>query len=299
MVDRRTEQHSVGIIGLGLMGMAIARRLIEAGRVVTVWNRSPEKSEQAARIGAIVGSSPADVCSRTDVCITMVAGPEALHDVALGPHGVISAGGNAAATFIDMSTVSPADSLPIAHACDKAGIPYLRAPVSGNPGVVAAGNLMIMVSGSSDAFDRVEPDLAQIGPRVVYLGAGEEARVAKLALNLILAGTTQLLGEALALSERAGIDRGDVLAVIGESVLGSRFIGYKSRALIERDFAATFTAAGLHKDLMLATATAHEEGLKLEVTELVKRNLDDCIARGWGGLDFSVLIPRVTGEDAR
>ena len=218
----------VAVLGLGKMGEAIARRIVGAGHELSVWNRTAERASGLAAAGARVLSSPREAWAAAEVCVTMVLDDRALVDVTdelfLEPRE--------GAVLADMSTVSPGASRQVAEAAAAAGVAYLRAPVSGNPSVVEAGNLGIMVSGDEEVFGRTEALLRDIGPNVFYVGSGEEARVLKLALNLMIAGNAQLIAEALVLGEANGLDRAKMLEVMGASAAGSPFVKYKSAALV-------------------------------------------------------------------
>jgi 3-hydroxyisobutyrate dehydrogenase-like beta-hydroxyacid dehydrogenase len=195
-----------------------------------------------------------------------------------------------------MSTVSPEASRKVAEAAAEAGVGYLRAPVSGNPSVVEAGNLGIMVSGDEEVFRRVEPLLRDIGPNVFYVGSGEEARVLKLTLNLMIAGIAQLIAEALVLGEASGLDRARMLEVMGASAAGAPFVKYKTAALVEDDYTATFTSYAMLKDLTMALAAAREVNVPLPVTASVQQLFEGCIGSGWGELDLMTLVPRLRRE---
>jgi 3-hydroxyisobutyrate dehydrogenase-like beta-hydroxyacid dehydrogenase len=282
----------VGVIGLGLMGEPIARRLLAAGHEVTVFNRTRAKCERAQAEGARVAASPAEVWSSADACITMVANDDALRAVALGEDGLVSSSAPGRA-LIDMSTVSVEISRELAARAAEAGVSYLRAPVTGNPSVVEAGNLGIMVSGSERAFRDFEPLLHDIGASVFYLGPGEEARVMKLTLNLMVAGTTELLAEALVLGEVSGLERAAMLEVMGGSAVGSPFVKYKTANLVADDYTTTFTVALMDKDLQLALDIADAAGVPLPVTALVQQLYRACISSGLGELDLTALVPRL------
>src|SRR5581483_11070121 len=226
----------VSILGLGLMGSAIAERLEGAGRELAVWNRSPAKSEPFAARGVRVLEAPEEAWDHAPVAITMLADGAALEAVA----GELLGGDRPGRVLVDMSTVGADTSASIARAAERAGVACLRSPVSGNPSVVAAGNLGLIVSGPRDRYDDLLPLLSAIGPHVFHVGTGEEARVVKLALNLMLAGTAQLMAEALVLGEKHGIDRAAMLDVMGASAVGSPFVKYKTSALIDDDYRSTF-----------------------------------------------------------
>jgi 3-hydroxyisobutyrate dehydrogenase-like beta-hydroxyacid dehydrogenase len=280
----------VAVVGLGKMGEPIARRLLGAGHELTVFNRTPGRAAHLVEHGAREVSTARDVWATADICITMVADDRALRAVTQGEHGVL-ADAVAGRTLIDMSTVSPTGSAQVAAAAADVGVVFLRAPVSGAPPVVEAGNLGVMVSGDRETFERLEPMLRDIGPNVFYLGAGDEARVMKLALNLIIAGTGELMAEALVLGEASGLDRSTMLEVMGASAIGSPFVKYKTPGLVADNYAALFTTTAMHKDLTLALEAGGAVDASLPATALVHGLLEDCISAGMADLDFMTLFP--------
>jgi 3-hydroxyisobutyrate dehydrogenase-like beta-hydroxyacid dehydrogenase len=286
---------TVSLLGLGRMGSAIAERLLGAGRELAVWNRTRARADQFAERGVVTLDQPADAWTHGDVAIVMVADTAAVESVVLGSEGLLS-GDCAGRTIIDMSTISPERSTVIAASADQAGTAFLRAPVTGNPTVVAAGNLGIMISGPRAAYLDVASLLRDIGPNHFYVGEGDEARVVKLAVNLVLAGTTELLAEALVMGEQNGIDRRAMLKVIGGSAMGSPFVKYKTDALVADDYGSTFTTEGMEKDVRLALECANAAGVPLPVTALVQQLLRGCIASGMGDIDFTALVPRLRRE---
>ena len=161
---------------------------------------------------------------------------------------------------------------------------------------MVAGNLGIIVSGPEDEFERLSGMLRQIGPNLFYVGTAEQARIVKLALNLMLGGTTQLLAEALVLSERHGLDRAKMLEVIGGSAIGSPYVKYKTQALVQEDYSSTFTARMLHKDLTMTLDAGHDVSVPLALTAATQQPVEGRIAAGLGDLDFSALVPRLERE---
>ncbi len=284
----------IAVVGLGLMGAAIARRIEGAGHQLLVWNRSPGPSDEFVDRGATQLASPAAALQLAELAITMVADPAAVEEVTLGPNGIL--GGATGGTLIDMSTISVESSERVAAEAARRGVPFLRAPVSGNAGVVAAGNLGIIVSGPRDVFDQLAPTLRDIGPNLFYVGDREQSRVVKLALNLVIGGTAELIAEALVLSERHGIGRREMLEVMGGSAIGSPFVKYKTEPLIADDYTTTFSARLLAKDLGLALDRAAESGVPLPLTAKTLALVQDCIEQGLGDEDLTVLLPRLRRE---
>jgi 3-hydroxyisobutyrate dehydrogenase-like beta-hydroxyacid dehydrogenase len=276
---------SVAVVGLGKMGLPIAERILEGGFPLSVWNRTAEKAEALADRGATVLASSADALAAADVCVTMLADDGALEEVAAGVLG----GARPGTTLVDMSTVSVAASERVAGRAAATGVEFLRAPVSGNPSVVRAGNLTVIVSGPEDAARRLEPLLRSIGPKMLYVGEGERARVAKLVLQILIAGTAELLGEALVLGEAAGVDRSTLLEVIGKSAVASPFVGYKTEPLLRDDYSATFTTAMMLKDIDLVLDLARGADLTLPVTRELRNLLEKLAGNGYADKDFMAL----------
>jgi 3-hydroxyisobutyrate dehydrogenase-like beta-hydroxyacid dehydrogenase len=285
----------IGIVGLGRMGDPIARRLLGAGHAVTVFNRTASRADALVELGAARAASPGEIWASADTCITMVADDAAFRGVMLADDGLLHHDGPGRAV-VDMSTVSVTASREVAEAASAVGIAYLRAPVSGNPSVVEAGNLTIIVSGDREAFERLEPALRDVGPHTFYLGPGDEARVMKLALNLMIAATAEAIAEALVLGEASGLERAAMLEVMGASAVGSPFVKYKTAALIADDYSATFTSSMMHKDLTLALDAGGVVGVPLPATGLVRELLEDCMANGMGDDDLMALLPRLARE---
>jgi 3-hydroxyisobutyrate dehydrogenase-like beta-hydroxyacid dehydrogenase len=287
---------NVAILGLGAMGAAIARRLADAGVALTVYNRSPAPTAEFAARGVQVGATPTEAAAGADVAISMLADGPAVEAVLLGEEGALAA---APGVLVDMSTIDVPSSERVAAGARAAGVGYLRAPVSGNPSVVAAGNLAILVSGDAAVLERTRPLLESIGPKVFHLGDAEQARVMKLALNLMVGGITQLLAEALVLGEANGLVRADMLEVIGASAVGAPLVNYKASALAAEDYTSTFSARLMHKDLRLVVECANGAGVPVPVTALVGQLLQACMGAGMGELDFAVLVPRLAREAGR
>jgi 3-hydroxyisobutyrate dehydrogenase-like beta-hydroxyacid dehydrogenase len=279
----------VSFVGLGSLGTAIAERVLAAGHELTVYNRTAAKAEALAAAGARVAPDVHGLLQAAPVCITVVSDDAALEAVAVGDGGVL-AGAAPGSTLVDMSTVSVAVSARVAEAAQAADVRYLRAPVSGNPTVVRAGNLTIIVSGAAGTLHELRPLLEAIGPNVLHVGEGEQARVVKLAVQILVGGLGELLAEAVTLAEAGGVDPAQLLEVLGNSAVGSPFIRYKSGPLLAGDYSATFTTAMMRKDVDLVLEAAAPSGLDLPFTkrlrELLQRTIDD----GHADSDFMALF---------
>ena len=271
------------------MGSAFAERLLDGGYDLLVYNRTATKAEPLAARGAAVAGTAADLAERVDVVLTSLPNDEALESVAEEVVGAMRPG----SVLVDLSTVSPAASARVAALAEEASVDYLRAPVSGNPTVVHAGNLSFIVSGPRETLDRVEPVIRTIGPTVHHVGGGEQARIVKLALNLMIAGLAQLMSEALVLAEASDVSRKDLLEVMGSSAAGAPFVQYKTEPLLRDDFSATFTTALMEKDIDLILDAAKQAGVELPVAQEMKSLLRATAEAGYADDDFMALFLRL------
>lgn len=281
----------MGLIGLGNMGSAFAERLLEAGYPLHVYNRTAAKAENLAAEGAVPADSAADLAGRVDVVLTSLADDSAFEAVA----AEVVAAARPGTVLVDMSTVSPVASARVASLAEAASVEYLRAPVSGNPTVVRAGSLSVVVSGPPEVLERVDGVIRAIGPTVQHVGEGEQARVVKLALNLMVAGLAELISEALVLGEAAGVARADLLDVMGNSAVGAPFVKYKTEPLLRDDYSATFTTALMEKDIDLALDAADQEGVDLPLAREMKSLLRGAIDAGYAEDDFIALFAHLRG----
>jgi len=271
------------------MGTAFAERLLDGGYDLLVYNRTAAKAEPLAARGAAVANSAAELAERVDVVLTSLPNDEALESVAEEAVGAMGPG----RVLVDLSTVSPGTSARVAGLADEASVDYLRAPVSGNPTVVRAGNLSVIVSGPREALDRVEPVITAISPTVHYVGEGEQARIVKLALNLMIAGLAELMSEALVLAEASDVSREDLLETMASSAVGAPFVKYKTEPLLRDDFSATFTTALMEKDIDLVLDVAKQAGVELPVADELKSLLRATAEAGYADDDFMALYLRL------
>lgn len=271
------------------MGTAVAERLLGAGCALVVHNRSREKAEPLRSQGAQVAESVGELAQTADVVLTSLADDEALESVATELAGAARPG----AVLVDLSTVSPAASARVAELLKNASLLYLRAPVSGNPSVVRAGNLTFIVSGPREALERAEPVLLTIGRAVHEVGEEEQARVVKLAINLVVAGLAELMAEALVLGEGSGVSRAALLETMGDSAVGAPFVKYKTEPLLRDDYSATFTTRLMEKDVDLVLEAAEDAGVRLPLAGEIKTLIRSAIEAGYGDDDFMALFPHL------
>src|SRR5215212_10131265 len=269
------ELERVGFAGLGAMGGGIARRLLDAGYHVTGWNRTRARAEPLIEAGMGWAGTPRELAESVDVLFTMLTNTDAIEATAGGPDGVL-AGVRRGAVWADISTISPDASVALAERVRGAGASFLDCPVSGSPATLAAGELSVMVGGDRAAFERIEPILRVIGPKVTYIGPNGQAILAKIAINL-------------ALVEKAGVDRAAAVDAVLKSVIASPVIGYRAPLLL--DDADVFADVELQqKDLVLAQELARRLGAAVPTCAATSEMLSAARSSKSSDRDFVVSV---------
>ncbi len=280
--------NNLGWIGAGRMGFAMAKRLLEAGCDVTVYNRTRAKAEPLEADGARIVDTPAELADR-DIVFTMVSGGDDLYSVVCGDQGLLSGSGTPK-LLIDCSSVSEEASQRVREALKDRGCEMLSAPVSGNAKVIKAGRLTIVASGPKAAFEMSEQLLNVIGEGVTYVGEGELARMVKICHNVLLGVVTQSLAEITVLAEKGGVPRHALLDFINKSVVGSMFTRYKSPAFVNLDWTPTFTAPLLRKDMDLGLSAGEKLGVTMPVATATREMVQQTIDAGRVDCDFGILL---------
>ncbi len=279
----------LGWIGLGNMGSPMSRNLLKADYDVTVWNRTKAKAQDVLDAGASFGDSPKAVAESCDIIFTMVSDGNVLKAVTLGAEGVV-AGLSKGKIVIDMSTVSPEESAVVNEAIEAAGCKFLRAPVTGSTVLAANASLGILASGDKASYEEVLPCFQAMGKNQFYVGGAEEARVLKLAINMMIGTSMQMLAETMVLAEKGGLDWEQTLEVIGGSAVASPLVGYKVGPISKRVYDPAFSVKLMEKDFDLALTAAKQFGCSLPITAVTRQYLAAANARGKADKDFSVLV---------
>jgi 3-hydroxyisobutyrate dehydrogenase-like beta-hydroxyacid dehydrogenase len=275
---------NVGWIGTGKLGLPMAARIAASGTRVLAYVRSPERAA-AVQARQVVGVT-FDEMTAQNIVFSSLPDDAALRQVAgelipaLRPGGVL----------VETSTVSPTVSAEIGKELAAHGIAYLRAPVSGNPIAAEAGKLTAMVSGPKEAFEVIRPLMASYSQVQFWLGDGEQARYTKLAVNLMLAVSAGMLGEALALARRGNVAAADVLDVIAASALGSPMVVGKVGFLKAADYTPTFSGQQMAKDLDLILSAANATGVAAPLAALMRTQFAAICARGEIDQDFIAVV---------
>lgn len=281
---------TVGVLGTGTMGSAMARSLARAGHPVVLFNRSRERADLlAAEIGAHVAATPAETAAEVDVLISMLADDDAVLAVYRDPGGALE-GLREGMVAVDMSTVRPdvIRSLEVWVRARGAGI--LDAPVSGSVALAEKGDLTIMVGGRAEDLERARPALASIGSRILHVGPLGAGATIKLAVNALIYSLNEGVAEALVLAERAGLDRSAAYEVFATSAVAAPFVLYKRAAFEQPEQAPTaFSIALAAKDLRLILDLAEETGTPMPQARTNLEAVEATIAEAGPEQDLSAV----------
>jgi len=260
----------LGFLGLGAMGVPMARNLTEADHDLAVWNRTSGRDEVLVEAGARRAQSPADAARDVRAVILMLADAEAVREVLFGEGGVVE-GLPEGATVIDMSTIGATDSVANARALDELGYNMLDTPVSGSVPGVEAGTLAIMVGGEESVLEEYRPLLAVMGNRVFYLGPSGSGTRMKLVLNLVAGANLAVLAEGLTLGEEVGIPAEKAVEVLMAGAAASKMCEIKGPKIAAGLHDPQFKLLHMVKDLYYALALGREAEKGLPITGLVSQ----------------------------
>ena len=277
----------VGIAGLGLMGSGITKRLIDSGHMVSIYNRTRSKADQFSN-KATVALSPRELAEGCDLLITVVTNFDALKDILFGTKGVIESG-NHNLVVADASTISPSQSEHCVQRLRSAGIEMLGIPVMGGPAAAEAGELIPIVSGNRQAFEKVRQVIEKLG-RIFYVGEKDgSANTIKLALNLNIALIASGLSEGITLVRRAGIDPSIFIEILNSTYFKTGLSEKKGPKMVKSDFSPTFHLKNMLKDLELATSTAQRTGITIPQTALAQQIFRAANNMGFSDQDYTSI----------
>jgi 3-hydroxyisobutyrate dehydrogenase-like beta-hydroxyacid dehydrogenase len=292
------EPHLVWI-GLGKLGLPMAARVAAAGHDLLGCDLDPDRVEAARQRQVSVAQRPAQAVRAAAAVLTSLPDDRSFEAALYGDGGLI-AGMARGAILADTSTVSPEISARIAATAEARGIAYLRAPVSGNPVLAERGELTVLASGPRDAFERLRPVLAAISTTQHYLGEAEQARYAKLSINLMIAVSAGMMAEAMALARKGGVEPGQMLDLMVDSAIGSPMVKYKAPPLKAGDYTSTFSCRQMAKDLDLILGAARATDVPAPLAAQQREAYSALIASGDGEADFIATVryaARLAGFD--
>lgn len=290
MAASDTAKRRIAFIGLGVMGNGMACRLVEHGHDVTVYNRTREKADEVAELGARVADTPADATSAADVVMLSLANQDVVAHMLFDADGVFETLGEGA-YILDMSTVPPDFPREVQARAAEKGYHALDACVLGNPLHSRQGELRVMVGGEEQAFAAMAPLLEEIGKEVTYLGPSGMGATMKLVLNMLMGVQMPALAEAVVFGEQAGLARETVLEMISKSGYSSPVMGFRCAIMGQRNFELTAFKLGLmRKDMTLVLGEAQKVGVPMPVTESAHAMLTAAQQQGLGDLDVAAML---------
>lgn len=278
----------IGFIGLGIMGRPMAKNLIKAGYELVVYDKYAT-TEDFAAMGVAVGSSNADVASKSDVVITMLPNSPHVKEAVLGAQGVLE-GAKAGLVLVDMSSIAPQASQEISAAVAQKGVIMLDAPVSGGEPKAIDGSLAIMVGGPADVFEQVKPILSVMGASVVRIGEIGAGNITKLANQIVVALNIAAVSEAFVLATKAGVDPAAVFDAIKGGLAGSTVMNAKVPMILDGNFKPGFRIELHIKDLQNALDTAHALQSPIPLTSVVMETMQALKAHDMVALDHSAIV---------
>jgi 2-hydroxy-3-oxopropionate reductase len=283
---------TVGFIGLGIMGGPMAANLVKAGFEVIGYNRSPEPVQRLVEQGGRGAANLAEAVRDADVVVTMVPDSPDVEAVALGEDGIY-AKAKPGTLHVDMSSIRPDVARTVGEAGRRRGIRVLDAPVSGGEQGAVDATLSIMVGGDPNDFADARPVLDAVGKTIVHVGPIGSGQTVKAANQLIVAGTIELVAEAIVFLEAYGVDTEAAVRVLAGGLAGNAIFDRKAAGMLARDFTPGFRIDLHHKDLGIVTSAAREAGVVIPLGAVVAQLVASLRAQGDGGLDHSALLKLV------
>ena len=279
----------VGVIGLGMLGNAVALHLLDSGFEVTVYNRTKEKTSQVENKGGNVATSPKEVAEKSELVIIVVKDANAVKQIAFEENGIIQ-GKHEKLIVADMSTIDPVESKNISIKFLENNIQKLDIPVMGGPNVAITGELVMMVSGDKESFNYCKKVLDTIANRVFFLGESGVAHSVKLAMNLQITMLALALSEGITLVKKSGVDPKIFLEILNSTYFKTGMSEKKAYKMIEGKYDATFTLANLKKDISTMTNTAKALGIELPMITKAEEIYENAISEGLGEMDYTGII---------
>jgi len=282
----------IGFIGLGIMGKPMARNLLKTGHSLIVHNRSRAAVDELAREGAAPAANSREVAARSEVVITMLPDSPDVELVYAGEQGIFS-GVKAGTLLIDMSSISPVVARRLAAEAEKRGCDMVDAPVSGGEAGAIGATLSIMIGGKGAAVENAMPLFQALGKNIVHVGEAGAGQVTKAANQMVVGTTIAIVGEALVLAKKAGVDPAKVRQALLGGFAQSKILEAHGQKMLDHSFKPGFRIRLHEKDMKIAVATGSEYGVPLMVTGVVAQMMTAMKGMGNGDLDHSSLVKLV------
>ena len=279
----------IGILGLGMLGNAVAMHLLDCGFEISVYNRTDKKTIQVKEKGAKVASSPKELAENSELVIIVVKDADAVKQVSFEKNG-IAQGVHDNLIVADMSTIDPSESKNITKEFQEFGIQKLDIPVMGGPNVAISGDLVMMASGNKETFEICKEILEKIANKVFFLGDSGTAHSIKLAMNLQITMLALALSEGITLVKKANVDPKIFLEILNSTYFKTGMSEKKAYKMIEGKYEPTFTLANLKKDINTMTNTARSLGIELPMIQKAGEVYENAIKEGLGEIDYTGII---------
>ena len=280
---------TIGFIGLGIMGKPMARNLLKTGYSLVVHSRSRTAVDELSKEGAQPAANSRDVAARSEIIITMLPDSPDVELVYAGGQGVFS-GVKPGSLLIDMSSISPVVARKLAAEAEKYGCDMLDAPVSGGEVGAIGATLSIMIGGKASAVERAMPIFQTLGKNIVHVGDAGTGQVTKAASQMVVGTTIAIVGEALVLAKKAGVDPAKVRQALLGGLAQSKVLEAYGQKMLDRNFKPGFRIRLHEKDMKIALATGSEYGVPLMVTGVVGQMMTAMMGMGNGDLDHAALV---------
>ena len=279
----------IGLVGTGMLGEAVGLHLLKSGHSLTVYNRTKSKTANLEKNGAIISDTPKHVAESSELVITCVKDADAVHAMLFDEDGIV-AGKHDGLVVADMSTINPKSAIQNSKRLDEEGINSLEIPVMGGPNVAIDGKLVLMASGSKDAFDKYKQVFDTIANKTFFLGKSGSAHSIKIAMNLQISLLALALSEGIILTKKAGFDPEKFLEILNSTYFKTGMSENKAHRMIKGEFEPTFTLKNLKKDLGIITETANDFGAVLPMAERANEIYAEAVEAGFGEIDYTGIL---------
>ncbi len=281
--------NKVGVIGLGMLGNAVAEHLFDSGFQVSAYNRTKEKTVNLKNKGVKIFTSPKDIAINSELVIIIVKDAKAVKEISFGKNGIIE-GKHKKLIVADMSTIDPTESKNISKQFQDNDIYKLDIPVMGGPNVAISGNLVMMVSGDKNSYENCKSVFEKIANKIFFLGGEGVAHSVKLAMNLQITMLALALSEGITLLKKSNVDPKIFLEILNSTYFKTGMSEKKAYKMIEGNYDATFTLANLKKDISTMTNTAKSLGIELPMISKAEQVYENAINAGLGDIDYTGII---------
>jgi 3-hydroxyisobutyrate dehydrogenase len=287
----------LAFLGLGIMGSRMAGNLATAGFRLTVWNRTTRTAEEfaAANEGVTVAGTPAEAAREADIVFTMVVDGDQVRHVLLDEDGAATAA-QSGTLFVDCSTIGPAATKDIGEALTERGLSLVDAPVTGSSPKAEDGTLTFMVGATGEEFARLAPALNAMGELIVHAGPHGHGQMIKLLNNAMAAANAAVVGEALVVGSRAGVDLDALVKVVGSGAGGSTMLDLKAGPMRNHDYTTLFKLEHMLKDVRLCLEEGQRLGVPFPSAAYARELLNAGMGMGHADDDFAAIIEPLEGS---